>query len=315
MITTSAGRFRNRISQLSKKWSTWRSRPRARPMAVPITTARTKLAATRASVAPRCQASAPALSSLMKVDVTSIGPGSSRLCSTVAARCQIAASAAIEARVHPSRTRGPASLSKIVSPCGMEQLGIKARARTDQFFVAQCGQHVEHSLGRPGFSFAPRCRNTGAIERSDRGKLGVIGRLHKGAQPFPGCVRAREHRITLCDCGEKAFMQRSLGHQRPFPEDEANERGWRLDAERLHDLCHIEQRYKAAALQPRRKRPKVEHRIDPAIPDPLGQWRRGGKHRTSNVGDVPAYGSSGIGPKQEPALVDWTAGNPEAFSC
>src|SRR5262249_59576364 len=132
-------------------------------MAVPITTARTKVAATRASVAPRCHASAPALSSLRKVDVTSIGPGSTRLCKAVAARCQIAARAAIEARVHPSRTRGPASLSKIVSPCAMEQLGIKARARTDQFFVAQYGQHVEQPLGRSGFSLAPGSRNSGAI--------------------------------------------------------------------------------------------------------------------------------------------------------
>src|SRR5262245_39815965 len=231
MITTSTGRFRNRISQLSKKRLIQRTRPRARPMAVPITTARTKLAATRASVAPTCHASAPALSSSRKVDVTSIGPGSTRLCSAVAARCQIAARAAIETSVHPSRASGPASLSKIVSPRAMEQLGIKARARTDQFFVAQEGQQVEQALGRPGFRRAPGWRNAGAIKRSDRGEFGVIGRLHKGSQPFPGRIRAREHRVALSHRGEEGFEPRSLGRQRPFPEDEANERGGWVNAE------------------------------------------------------------------------------------
>src|SRR5262245_7330659 len=214
MITTSTGRFRKRISQLSKKRSIQRSRPRARPMAVPITTARTKLAATRASVAARCHARAPALSSLRKVDVTSTGPGSTRLCNAVATRCQIAARAAIETRVHLSRTRGPASLSKIVSPCAMEQLGIKTRARADQFFVAQYGQDVEQSLGRPGFSLAPGSGNAGAVERPNRGELGIIGRLHQGPQPFPGRVRVREHRVAVSDRGEEGIEHCSLGHQR-----------------------------------------------------------------------------------------------------
>src|SRR5262245_46142876 len=212
MITTSAGRVRNRISQLSKTRSIQRSRPRARTMAVPITTASAELAVKRASVAPACHASAPALSSSRKVDVTSIGPGSARLCSAVAARCQIAARAAIETRVHPSRTKGPAPLSKIVSPCAMEQLGIKARARTEQLFVAQYGQQVEQLLGRPGFSLPPGPRNAGTIKRSDRGKLDVIGRLHEGSQPLPSRVRVREHRIAVSDRSEEGVERRSFGH-------------------------------------------------------------------------------------------------------
>ena len=52
MMMMSAGRLRNRMSQLSKNRFNLKERPIAKPIAEPMTTAIAKLATTRANVTP-----------------------------------------------------------------------------------------------------------------------------------------------------------------------------------------------------------------------------------------------------------------------
>src|SRR5262245_9664247 len=303
-MITSAGRLSSTISQGSPSRSATRERPMIRPMTEPSAMAMTNATATRASVAPRLNASAPERASSTIAVATACGSGNRR----APASCDPAYQAAM------SRTSEKSLAPKNSLPRGrpVEGSGRKLACRADQLGAADLG---EHAIERPRILLLlgrrPAHDALAVALAVDRKRVRVAD-ADARREPLPFVRRRGQDVLGLPGGVEEAVEGRAVARRPGGVEGVAGERDRSLRPQTFHHVIHADGAALPLAFEVGAEVPERERGVAFALQCFLRQERRRPVDDRRFALEIDA-GAARERLQQEPALVERTARHRELF--
>ena len=228
-MITRAGRLSSTISQGSPNRSASRDRPMTRPITEPSAMARVNATATRASVAPRLNASAPERASSTMASATASGSGSRR----APANCEPAYHAAM------SRMREMSRAPKFTPPRrGGRRFRPRARA-----LVRPAQSHRSRPARvqspRIGLFFGDRPTHDAlTVALAVDGERARIGDTDPRGEPLPLGLRRSQNGLGLTGSVEEPIDRRAIARCPAALEGIADDRDRSLRPEAFHDVVH-----------------------------------------------------------------------------